>query len=162
LNLFKVGGADSLHLYELRDANIAGISAKKIVVASGVSDAEDRMATAAFDLHTAIVIHPGHNGLPAHAGTLVPAKDSQISIEKGAYRVRARSDGWTMLILPIEYSHCLDIKALSGTLPDVMRVDVALTGLVFYRELDVSMVQQIGPFTHPRCRFKDYLDFKAM
>ena len=43
-----------------------------------------------------------------------------------------------------------------------MRVDMMMTGLLFNKHVDVRLLQSIGPFTHPRCRMEDYLDFKSL
>ena len=54
----------------------------------------------------------------------------------------------------------LSIEAVSGEMPKAQRVDIVLTGLLFDREVDVRLMPRTGPFTQPRCRWQDYLEFK--
>ena len=77
------------------------------------------------------------------------------------HHLRAQSTGWTMLVLPLEYSHCLKLQVLSGEEPQLMRTDIALTGILFNQNVDVRLVSRIGLFTHPRCRWKDYKEFES-
>lgn len=151
----------TLHLFELSGANVSGISAKEIVTVNTIEQAGSLMKSRSFDGSTAIVkseLLP-EKELPA---VLTPATESQLRIEKGAWHLYAKSAGWTMLILPMDFSKCMEITPVSGRVPRVIRVDVALTGILFNQEVDIKFVTKTGLFTNPRCRLQDYRDFKTM
>ena len=152
-----------LRLFELNNAKIAGISAVRTTVVHTIDEAEAIMHASDFEEnHAVLFASSGESLLVGKNRTLVSVDDSQLTVEKGAFRLRAKSKGLTMLILPIEYSHCLSIETMSGETPQAQRVDIALTGLLFDREVDVRLVSRIGPFTQPRCRWQDYLEFRAI
>ncbi len=151
----EVPHARPLHLFELQDANIAGKSADKIIRAASVQEAENIMASKDFDLNSAVVF----SAVPEQT---TPVSQSSIALENGSYHIRASSKGKSMLIVPVEYSRCMDVTAINGAMPQAIRVNIALTGLVFEREMDILLSTNIGPFHHPRCRLKDYQDFKAI
>ncbi|HWR97338.1 MAG TPA: hypothetical protein VN317_02870, partial [Candidatus Methanoperedens sp.] len=161
LNFSAMQPVPPLYLHELGGANVAGISAARALTARSIGAAEDLMAGAGFDPRVAIVMDPAGAAL-AQAEVLRPAISSRISVEKGAWRIRAQSDGWTLLVLPIEFSRCMDVVPATGVAPRVLRTDIALTGLLFEREADVRLVNRIGPFAHPRCRLRDFRDFRAL
>jgi hypothetical protein len=146
----------TLRLFELDGANLLGISASRAIVTPRVREAEDRMASAGFTLDTAIV-HDSGRALP-NMEKLVPVEKSGITIENGAYRIRAKSKGKSLLIVPVEYSHCLEAVVFAGA-PELVRADVALTGIVFTQDLDIRLGARTGLFTNPRCRLQDYRDF---
>ena len=75
-------------------------------------------------------------------------------------RVMARSDGRSILLLPLEYSRCLQITARSGS-PQLFRADVLLTGVVFTDKLDTDIALQIGAFIDPTCRLQDLRELWA-
>jgi len=172
--------ARPLYLFELPDANINGKSAEIIITVDSIQAALEAMKSPDFNLHTAVVFPPPIGGRPGggqacstshecpHPGPpptgegVAPVETSSIALEKGAYRIRAASKGRSMLIVPIEYSRCMDITPVSGKPAQPVRVNIALTGLVFEREMDILLATRIGPFHQPRCRLADYYDFKAI
>jgi hypothetical protein len=154
-------GFETLRLFEVKNANIAGISARRIVSVDSLDKADVLLGNPAFDGTTAVLLDIG--GQPSHVpAVLEPATQSEIRTETHGWHIRAKSNGVTMLVLPMEYSHCMDITVVSGNPPEALRTDVALTGLIFDRELDVKIVLQTGLFTHPRCRMQDYKESSSM
>jgi hypothetical protein len=96
---------------------------------------------------------------------LVPARSSTVSMVNRDLRVVAESDGRSLIVVPLEFSHCLE---LSETQPDgagratVLRIDGLLTGIAFERHLDAKLSFRIGPLHHPTCRWQDYRDTQAL
>lgn len=145
-----------LHLFELEGANTSGIAARQILRVPTIEAAVAALGSPEFNLQTAVVFAD----LPV--GGLRPVRDSEIRIERGGFHVRAHSDGNSLLVLPIEFGGCLAMTPLSGERPDVLRVDLALTGVLFNGAVDILLDQRTGPFTHPRCRMADYREFKRL
>ena len=148
----------SLYLHELKDANIAGISAKHIIIAKTIMEAESIMAESKFELHDAIIM----SNTEFSQSDLQPVSKSKLSIEKGGFHLQAESAGKTLLIVPIEFSHCLHLTPVSGIAPKIMRVDAALTGVLFNGNVDILLDNRTGPFANPRCKMQDYLEYKQL
>lgn len=147
-----------LYLHELQKTNTRGLSAKRVIRVSSFQAAENFMDSIEFNLEDAVIISNAKSTLEHY----VTATKSKLSVEKGGFHLQAVSTGKTLLILPIEYSHCLNINSLSGPAPKIIRVDAALTGVIFNRNVDVLLDNMTGPFTNPRCKIADYFDFKKI
>ena len=94
---------------------------------------------------------------------LIAGKNSAIQVTHGGWRITAQSDGTSMLVVPFEYSQCLDVAANNGAaLPRAVRVNAVMTGFVFDKALDVTMATRVGLFHNPTCRFDDFSDFKQL
>jgi hypothetical protein len=146
-----------LFLHELSEPNINGISAKKILTVNNISEAENLMNKNDFKLDHIIIANKKFN-----KNNFLPTITKKLSIEKGGFHLQARSMGETLLLLPIEFSHCLHMKLLSGTRPKIIRVNIALTGILFNRQVDILLDNRTGPFSKPLCKLKDYLEFKKL
>lgn len=57
---------------------------------------------------------------------------TELSVDDGDLRIVSESAGKTLIILPIEFSHCLKFESnnKNSNLIDVFRVDGILTGLI--------------------------------
>ena len=125
--------------------------------ADSIQHAENIMADKAFNTYDAVTF----SGQPSLT-TLVPATSSKITIEQNGLHLQANSSGKTLLILPFEFSHCLTIKSLSGSVPIVIRVDIALMGILFEKQVNVSIDNRTGLFANPRCKLTDYREFAQL
>ena len=75
------------------------------------------------------------------------------------------SAGRSLVIVPVEFSHCMELHELrlgTGTGAAVLRVDGVLSGIVFEHDLDAVLLFRIGPLHNPLCRWQDYHDLRAM
>jgi hypothetical protein len=89
-------------------------------------------------------------------GNLEVAQDITINVLKGGVHVRAISTGSSLVVLPFQYSHCLEVvPAAASKAPDLRRADVLFTGLLFDRTLDVEIRYRQGPFENTDCRLND-------
>ena len=78
------------------------------------------------------------------------------------YRLRASSAGRSILLLPVEFSRCLDISDAAGGTPRLFGADLLLTGVLFERQLDARISFHTGPFRNSRCRLDDLADSNSM
>jgi hypothetical protein len=79
--------------------------------------------------------------------------------------VVAESDGRTLVVVPLEFSHCLELHGThpqTGGGPTLLRIDGVLTGILFERRLDAVLSFRFGPLHNPRCRWEDYREIRAM
>jgi hypothetical protein len=88
---------------------------------------------------------------------LVPASDAEMNFERGGIHVKARSSGRSMLVLPLEYSHCLELQG-TGKL---LRANLIETGVLFENVLDARIRLRYGLF-HTSCRKEDIADLKRL
>jgi len=154
---FQVSDLRPLYLHKLDKANTQGVSVDRLHYVPDLRSAIELMAMKDFGLNDAVIIEKGDGQKPG----LVHTVESSIQLENGSYRIRAKSEGTGMLLVPIEFSRCMDITPIKGGAYAV-RLNIALTGLVFEREMDILLSTRIGPFHHPRCRLDDHKEFKAM
>lgn len=145
-----------LYLFELNDVNTSGISASKVTFANSIQQTANLMSKREYDLGDAVL------NAKVELPNLVEANNSSININKNGLHVTASSKGSSLLILPLEYSNCLRVDVRSGTKPTLMRVDIALTGLLFTGKTDVVLDNRVSLFDNPGCRLKDYLEFKQL
>jgi hypothetical protein len=87
-------------------------------------------------------------------------------MSNGDLHVVARSSGRSLLIVPVEFSRCMELRneraGLGGSQARLVRVDGILTGVVFERDLDAVLAFRIGPLHNPTCRWQDYQELQKM
>ena len=84
-----------------------------------------------------------------------------VTRTRDGYRVSASSHGKSLLVLPFEFSRCLEVKELEGS-ARIGRADFFLTGLLFDNKLDAELRFRFGPFENADCRLADLADIRAM
>ncbi|MCE7530638.1 hypothetical protein [Polynucleobacter sp. IMCC 29146] len=150
---------DDLNLFSIANANINGISILQIKPFSSLMEASEVMHSAWFDLDKAAVEKAIYEKFKSDSIGLKPAINNSVRIEKGGYKINATSDGISLLMLPIEYSNCVNIKVITGDKPTAVRVNVTMLGLLFAGDLDVMVVNETGLLNNPKCMLKNYEDF---
>lgn len=96
-------------------------------------------------------------------GPLVPARDIRITVIPDGLEIQAESAGRSLVVIPFQYSHCWEVVPRAGSSsPDLRRVDLLLTGLVFEGKLDAAIRIRLGPFQGWRCRLTDLADSRAL
>jgi hypothetical protein len=147
-------------LFELPDVNLATYSPTSIEVRGRLASTLDFVADDDVDLAKSAVVRE------EIGGPLVPAQSFSLTMSGGDQHVVARSAGRSLLIVPLEFSHCIGVDdrhaGPGGTAPTLVRVDGLLTGIVFERDLDVVLAFRTGPLRNPTCRWQDYQDVRAM
>src|SRR5439155_23404955 len=91
----------TLYLHEIGDPNIGTYSPTKVHVVATAKAAITLMARPELDLRRAAIVH---ESLP---DDLVTATSDGLRVFRDALRVHAESRGTSLLVLPLEYSHCL-------------------------------------------------------
>ena len=147
-------------LFELPDVNLATYSPTSIAVRGSLASTLDFLADDGVDLAKSAVVRE------EIGGPLVPAQSSSLTMSGADQHVVARSAGRSLLIVPLEFSHCIEVDdrhaGPGGTAPTLVRVDGLLTGIVFERDLDVVLEFRTGPLRNPTCRWQDYQDVRTM
>jgi hypothetical protein len=151
----EVDSRHSQYLYELPNPNVAGRSATKITVAADAADAIARLAAPDMDFTREVVLF---DALPA--GPLVQTTASRLAVHAGFLALQAQAPGRSLLVLPVEFSRCLDFHwNLPGAEPPrIYRANLDQTAILFSGQIDVRIALRIGPYWNPLCRFRDYRD----
>ena len=97
-----------------------------------------------------------HSPLEGH---FVPARDARMFFEKNAVRVTASSSGRSMLLLPVQFSHCLRI---SDPRVQVVRSGLIFTLIIFEGALDARLNWEFNFWGHSGCRMKDVADLREL
>ena len=97
---------------------------------------------------------------------LVKISSSKIFFTRTGMKVKAHSEGTSIIVLPLQFSHCLQLrntlKSEQTLAPNIMRVNLMQTGLLFSGTIDAEINYAYGPFNNPFCRIKDYQDLKFL
>jgi hypothetical protein len=144
-----------LYLYELADVNIGQFSPTEVRQSN---DANQILTTISnHDLrldHVVVASEPLPNKLEK-------AELLDFRVERDAFRIRAKSEGHSVLLLPWEFSQCIKITTRSGA-ARLFRADLFLTGVLFEGDLDATITFHTGPLIDSRCRLKDLDDSRQL
>jgi hypothetical protein len=146
-------------LIELPEPNLATYSPTSIETRRDLASALDFVVDDKVDLTQRAVAQE------EIAGPLTPARFSALSMAGKDLRVVADSDGRSLVIVPVEFSHCIGLSESphgAGGGPTLLRIDGLLTGIAFDHHLDAVLSFRFGPLRNPLCRWEDYRDMKAM
>jgi hypothetical protein len=151
--LQQKGAAGTLRLYEIENVNRGNFSPTEVVVANSYDDAIARLQ----NIHGRdAVILLDSAPLPS---PLVPAVQAHLVVEKGGYHIKAQSSGNSLLILPVQFSHCWELAAPAGE-AGIFRANIIQTGLYFRGNLDAVLRFGFG-LTNSGCRRRDADDING-
>ncbi len=136
------------HVYEMPMPNTGDYSPTVLTKLDTAPEMLAKMASPDFDFRNDAVV------TEEIGEKLVPPKQMRLSFERGAARVQGTSDGTSLALLPLQYSHCLRISDPDARL---VRVDLAMLGVIFKGRIDAEITDDFGTFT-PGCRAADNVD----
>jgi hypothetical protein len=142
-----------IRLYELADPNLGQYSPTEIVVAHDAAQTLAVLKRADFDGRRTAVTDAEIRG------SFVGAHEASITLIKGGFSLRARSRGESILVLPVQYSHCWVADSPQIAL---FRANLMQLGLRFSGEVAVDISYQFGPFWHSSCRRADARDAERL
>ena len=139
----------SLFLYELSDAKTAGYWSIRPMVAETTRQALLWIAdpTSAAD---SVVYQPPPK-------PLVTGTASQLRVFKDHLVVEAESPGTSLLVLPLEFSHCIELKASNSGPVDLVRANINQAAILFSEHLRTQLRYRYSPW-HYDCRLRDIAD----
>jgi hypothetical protein len=148
---------NGLRIIEMPNPNLGSFSPTEVIAATSARDALGKLASDGFDPQAQVVITDAQ-ALPG----LVPATSAELTFERGGYRVTATSPDWSLLVLPIQYSHCFAITRPTDPALQLTRVNLAQTGLLFRGSAAVEVEYRRWPLAPPDCQRQDYADTLAL
>jgi hypothetical protein len=151
--------AKPLYVFEIERPNLGDYSPTEIRVVEDAHSAIEQMQQADFDFRRqAVAFEPLPDGLR-------PATVRSVSFSRRGVQIEAESAGRSLLMLPLPYSHCLDLQAEPNApqeAPRLVRINLSQTGLLFSGKLDATIRYGYGPFDHPYGMIADYLELKSL
>lgn len=148
-----------IYAYELAHPNVGDYSPTKGVIATDATAMVAAMKDDAFDYRSKAVVE---TALPSG---LISATTGQLFYERGGARIRSRSEGRSLLVVPLQFSHSLKIVENKSSDPasvDLRRVNLLETGVLFSGTLDVKLAHVFGPFRGSSGRLQDIADCKRL
>lgn len=146
-------------LYELERPNLGDYSPTRIHVASDATDAMKKMASPLFDFSKEIVVTDA-----IADADWIPASKSGITVFGDHLEISAASNGRSLLLLPVEFSHCLEfnLTSIEGGSIEIRRANLEQTAIAFTKSVTGSIALRYGPLTNPGCRLADYRDARRL
>jgi hypothetical protein len=148
----SLGGAE-LYLYEITQPNLGTYSPVEVEVDPGL----DRLR-ASVESNPAILVSRAFVQAPIE-GSFAPARNASMIFEKNSVRVVASSDGASMLLLPLQFSHCLRV---SDPRVRVSRADLIFTLIQFDGPLDARLSWGFNFWRRSGCRMEDRADLRRL
>jgi hypothetical protein len=144
-------------LYELPDSNLGQYSPTDVHVIQSASGLLAALGDPKFDPVTTMLTQeePPSDLVPAVLDRLEYGKD-------GGLAITAHSSGVSVLLLPIEFSHCLSLSANATAQAHLIRADLILSSIVFTGHLTATVQYYTSPFANSSCRVQDTADARAL
>jgi hypothetical protein len=141
----------ALLLYELPGANLGDYSPTEPILVQDARAAVQRLSDGTFDPTRSVLVNAP---LP---GPFVPSTSARLFVERDGLRVLAKSERTSLLLLPVEFSHCLKLQASASANPQpkLFRANLLQTGVTFERLIDARLIYFTGPFRNSTCRIED-------
>jgi hypothetical protein len=153
------GPAAKLRLYEVTGANTASFSPTRATHLT--------TARAHIDRLRAVDFSPANEVLVTEAidQPLVHADHSKLLAYPGRFRVIARSQGASIVLLPVQFSRCLSLErppAEGRTMPRLIRANLIQSAVLFEGELDAVLSFAFAPGPDRTCRVRDVADLENL
>jgi hypothetical protein len=144
-----------VRIYELPDPNLGNYSPTKVARAKTAREAIVAMSRPEFNGRHIVVTDDA--SIPDN---LVAATGATMTVRMGGVALRASSTGESVLVLPVQYSHCWQI--VSGSDASLFRANLMQLGVRFSGELRLELRQIFGPFWQSACRVEDAADVERL
>jgi hypothetical protein len=143
-----------VYLYELEGANLATYSPTEIIAEAGDAKAILRWVAEHNDDLDRIAIVGGDI-----AGALVKAETAGMTLARDGYDLEASSTGRSALLLPLQYTHCLEVGGDQGPAGvQLVRANFLQTLVVFEGQIDISIRNGLGLLGRAKCGLEDAAD----
>ena len=140
---------ESYEIVELRHPNLGNYSPTNVTVVANLESAYKELKL--LDLKQNIVLFSDPKM------SLQAARESKMTVVDGDIRVVAESAGDSVLVLPFEFSSCINFEEKSEK-SNFIRAELAnglLTAVFFSKNLDLTISYRLGLFENQDCRLKD-------
>jgi hypothetical protein len=137
-----------LYIHRIAASNTGKYSPIRTVVARDAREILDHLQAPGFDGQALAIIET------ALETDLVTAERTSVSLHIGPkIHVESYSAGTSLLVLPFDYSHCLEVKG--GGVERIVPVNLAQTGLIVRGRVSVDLAYRYGLAKGTSCRKRD-------
>ena len=143
-----------VRLFELVGANLGNYSPTRVIEVGTAKEVVDHVRAPDFDGASTVI------ATERLLGDFVPAGESTMIVERGGLSLRASSAGESLLVLPVQYSHCWQLRDAPDAV--LFRANLMQLGIRFSGELNAQLRQVFGPFWHSHCRVEDAEDMTRL
>jgi hypothetical protein len=140
------------YVYEYPRPNVGNYSPTEITTARSGPEIVAKMSASGFDFAKQAVL-----SAPL-AERLVEARHMRMSRIRGGWRVSGQSERTSLVVLPLQFSHCL--RATDSRVRFV-RADLMMAGMVFSGNIDTDIIFDYGIFS-PGCRRDDIRESRQL
>lgn len=154
--LASLDGPDKkiIRLLELPNANIGQFSPTQSIVAqdfkSGLAHLHDNTFDGTRDFISDELF----------TMELTPAIEASLTYEKYGFKVFAQSPAQSVIVLPIQFSHCWTFAGTNDV--KLFRANLMQLGVLFKGKLDGRLVFNFGPVWNSACRLTDLADMRTL
>ena len=143
-------------IIELKNVNVGDYSPTTVYIAKTMAETFRIMTLNDFSTSKDVVLK---RDLDAK---LVPVNKSRLTIINGDLLVEAESNGVSLIVLPLEFSSCLNFSENSDSsyFLGAQLADGLLTAVVFDKNLDLNIKFRSGLFGNSGCRLEDLKNFR--
>jgi hypothetical protein len=144
-------------LYEIPDSNISGWAVGKVERVKDATEVLDKISIGS-NLKEIAYVTDGDE-----LKDLRPAS-TMMTLYPGFIRIRSQTSGKSFVVLPFQFSRCFRIRGEreAGSLPKLLRTDLALTGILLGETSDFEIEMEINPFDRAHCLRDDAAELTAM
>jgi hypothetical protein len=139
-------------IHEIPDVNLGNYSPTEVTSVRSAAEIVAALSAANFDFTRQVVLSTEIHD------RLVPARDTKLSVIRGGLHFSGRSDGTSLVVLPLQYSNCLRARDDRARL---VRANLIMTGVIFSAAVDTDILFDYGIFS-PKCRRADFADMKQL
>lgn len=151
-------GAVPLYLYEVSNPNLGNYSPTQVKILESAQDIVDLFKKGDFDFENSVVLQKNLS-----SEKLIKAHDAKFSFDVNTVRAQAKSNGLSLIILPIQFSNCYKINSKNPNYtPKIMRANIVQTAILFKEHLDVELQFDFGAMRNASCREQDIQEIKAL
>ena len=136
-------------IIELEEPNLGNYSPTNITVVANLESVYKEIKLLDLKQNLVLFFDPKMN--------LQPARASKVTVVDGDLRVVASSGGDSVLLLPFEFSSCINFEENSEN-SNFIRAELAnglLTAVFFSKDLDITVSYRLGLFENQDCRLTD-------
>ncbi|HXM81129.1 MAG TPA: hypothetical protein VN929_04285 [Burkholderiales bacterium] len=149
-----VTGHANLRLVELADVNLGNYSPTEIERVPDFRSGLAALHDPNFDGRRKVLTDA------EFSEPFVPAQLERLVYQKDGFDLRAGSTGLSMLVLPIQYSHCWSVEGEGA--PGLFRANLMQLGVRFRDKLSAKLVFRFGPILAGACRVEDLRDMTRL
>lgn len=143
-----------IYLVELENANRGDYSPTEIRPVSTAREIVEAMRDTDFDGRQSVLV------TEPLEGAFVPATEARMVVARGGFDLTASSAGDSVLVLPVQFSHCWQVSGQSGV--SLFRANLMQLGVRFKGDLAVQVRQVFGPLWNSGCRLLNAEDMERL